>query len=59
MGSLGGAAEDLEGAADLGLAADDGAHEGGLAAAGGAEEAGDAAGGDGEIEAAQDGAVAA
>ncbi|GFM97826.1 hypothetical protein Sfulv_26370 [Streptomyces fulvorobeus] len=51
-------AEDVEGAGDLGLGADDGAHERALSAAGGAEEAGDPAGFDGEAEAAQDGAVA-
>lgn len=53
-----GAAEDLEGAGDLGLGADDGTHEGGFAAAGGAEEAGDPAGFDGEVEAPQDRAAA-
>ena len=50
-------AEDLEGSGDLGLCADDRAHQGGFAAAGGAEEAGDTAGRDGEVDAADDGAV--
>ncbi len=53
-----GAAEDVEGAGDLGLGADDGPHQRRFAAAGGAEEAGDAAAGDGEAEAAQHGAGA-
>ena len=57
-GVAGGVAEDVEGAGDLGLGADDRAHEGGLAAAGGAEQAGDLAARDGEVEAAQDGAGA-
>lgn len=52
----GGAAEDVEGAGDVGLGADDGAHEGGFAAAGGAEEAGDAAAGDLEGEVVEHGA---
>ena len=50
----GGLAEDVQGAADLGLGADDRAHQGGLPAAGGAEEAGDPAAGDGEVEAVED-----
>lgn len=58
-GVAGGAAEDVEGAGDLGLGADDGAHEGRLAAAGGAEQAGDLAAGDGEAEGSQDRAGAA
>lgn len=50
-----GAAEDVEGAGDVGLGTHDGAHEGGLSAAGGAEEAGDAAAGDVEGDAVDDG----
>ncbi len=53
-----GVAEDVEGAGDLGLGADDGAHQGGFAAAGGAEEAGDAAAGHVEGEGVEDGAAA-
>lgn len=54
----GGSAEDVEGAGDLGLSADDRAHQRGLAAARGAEEAGDLAAWQVEGEAAQDGAGA-
>lgn len=56
-GVAGGLAEDLEGAGDLGLRADDGTHQGRLSAAGRAEEAGDTAGRDAEVDTAQDGAV--
>ncbi len=56
VGVAGGAAEDVEGAGDVGLRADDGAQEGGFAAAGGAEEAGDAAAGDVEGDVGDDGA---
>ena len=54
----GGAAEDVEGAGDVGLGADDRPHEGRLSAARGAEQAGDLAARDGEVEVAQDGAGA-
>lgn len=53
-----GAAEHVEGAGDLGLGAHDGPHQGRFAAAGGAQEAGDPAGFDGEVDGAQDGAIA-
>lgn len=54
-----GVAEDVEGAGDVGLGADDGAHQGGLSAAGGAEEAGDAAAGDVEGDGVEDRTAAA
>lgn len=54
-----GAAEDVQGAGDLGLGADDRAHERRLATAGRAEQSGDLAARDGEVEGAEDGAGAA
>ncbi len=58
-GVAGGEAEDVQGAGDLGLGADDRPHQGGLAASRGAEQAGDLAAGDLEVESAEDVAGAA